>query len=259
MDAYLLGQITLGELEGVTKEQQYEIAKLGHAELVGGKLDEAKTIFDGLLALDPFDAYFLSALGSIAHQKGDFEEAEARYSRALEINPFSPFALAHRGEVRISTGAFEAGVDDLLRALEEDPEGADPAVRRAKATITILVEQLRDAGIEASELEDRAAAVKTNPKVAKVPIDKPKVPQLDADQLRRFAEESEMVVVRRNKEGGGPQTAVVRGAPEDEPSESSEPPERSGKTATVPTQKAQPKRPPGKRPPRKRSKKPPKS
>src|SRR5262245_58419717 len=63
---FLMGQMTLGDLEGITKQHQYQIAQIGFYYLTNGKLDEAKKVFEGLLALDPFDAYFYMSLASIA-------------------------------------------------------------------------------------------------------------------------------------------------------------------------------------------------
>jgi Flp pilus assembly protein TadD len=177
------------------------MAKVGYAALLAGKLETAKTVFEGLLALDPFDVYFLSALGSVAQQNGNLEEAERRYSRALEINPFSPFALSHRGEVRLMQGRVEDGVDDLLRAIEEDPAGRDPGVQRARATLTILIQQLDDLGLRAPGLKTQAkvdAHAKTEVSVPTGGM-KPKLPKLDADALEKFAKESEGFLVRRKK------------------------------------------------------------
>lgn len=198
-----MGQITLGDLEGISKAQQYEMAKVGYAALVGGKLDTAKTVFEGLLALDPFDVYFLSALGSVAQQRNELEEAERRYSRALEINPYSPFALAHRGEVRLMQGKLEAAVDDLLRAIEEDPAGRDPGVQRARATLTILVQQIDDLGLTTPTLERQAGVASDAKTEVSVPSagagPKPQIPTLDPEALKKFAAESEGFLVRRKK------------------------------------------------------------
>ena len=64
--AFIQGQITLGDLEGIDKEAQYQMAEKGYQLIEEGKLKDGKIVFEGLLALDPFDAYFLTALGSIA-------------------------------------------------------------------------------------------------------------------------------------------------------------------------------------------------
>lgn len=132
LEAFLAGQITLGDLEGIPKDAQHEMAKTGFRFFTEGRLEQARKVFTGLLALDPFDAYFLTVLGAIAQQEGNLEEAELRFSRALEINPFSPSALAGRGEVRLAQGRLLDAAADLTKAIAEDPEGKDPATQRAR-------------------------------------------------------------------------------------------------------------------------------
>ncbi len=154
VEAFVAGYITLGDLEGITKPEQYEMAQVGHAHLVAGRLDKAETIFSGLMALDPFDPYFHLALGSIAQQQGKLEDAETSYTRALKYNPFSASTLANRGEVRVQLGKLEAGAEDLIKAAELDPAGKEQATVRARATLLVLKEQL--AKLESEELKLRA-------------------------------------------------------------------------------------------------------
>lgn len=156
IQAFVTGNITLGDLEGITKEEQYQVAQLGFTCLTTGKLDEAARIFEGLLALDPFDAYFNLALGSVAHQRGDLETAEVKYTRSLEINPYSASAYAHRGEIRIQTGRLGEGTEDLVKALDLDPRAEEPATHRARSTLSLLQEKL--GSLDPAELEERAAA-----------------------------------------------------------------------------------------------------
>ena len=154
MQAFLAGRITLGDLEGITKQEQYQMAEIGHSYLGQGKLPEAKVVFEGLLALDPYDAYFNMALASIAQQVHRNEDARRLYDRALEINPYSPTAYANRGELQVMQGQLQGGVEDLVRALELDPRMKEPATERARATLMVLREQL--AGLDQDELKRRA-------------------------------------------------------------------------------------------------------
>jgi tetratricopeptide (TPR) repeat protein len=144
---FLSGEITLGELEGISKDAQYEMAETGHRLLTQGKLDDAKKVFEGLAVLDPHDAYFHLALGAVAQKSSDLEAADRHYSRALELNPYSCHALANRGEVRMMSGRLVEGAKDLLRALDEDPECREDATQRARATMAVVLEQLNEAGI----------------------------------------------------------------------------------------------------------------
>lgn len=162
MEAFQEGRITLGDLEGITKQEQYQMAEIGHGYMNQRKLDEAKVVFEGLLALDPFDAFFNMALGSVAQQQNRPEDADSLYSRALEINPYSPTSWANRGEVRVMQGDLQKGVEDLLKAVELDPRNAEPATERARATLMVLREQL--SGLDTAALKKRAEEA-TKPKI----------------------------------------------------------------------------------------------
>ena len=141
--AFIQGQITLGDLEGIDKEAQYQMAEKGYQLIEEGKLDDGKIVFEGLLALDPFDAYFLTALGSIAQRTEQFDEADHFYSRALEINPFSIAAWAHRGETRIHKGLLLEAAEDLTKAIDLDPKGEDPIALRARMVAQTVADKLR--------------------------------------------------------------------------------------------------------------------
>ena len=143
MAAFIEGQITLGDLEGIPKGAQYEMAEKGYQLLEEGKLKDAKIVFQGLLALDPYDAYFLTALGAIAQRTEDYDEAEAFYTRALEINPFSVPALAHRGEIRVHKGQLVEAATDLAKAIDLDPKGEDPIAQRARMVAQTVADKLK--------------------------------------------------------------------------------------------------------------------
>ncbi len=161
---FLLGHITLGELQEVGKEEQYKIAEVGYRFLTEGKLDNAKKIFEGLLALDPRDAYFNTVLASIAQQKGELDEADRLYTRALTINPFSAVAYANRGEVRLMRGNLLDAAKDLKRALEEDPQAREKATQRARGLVKVVLTQ-----IEATKQERSSEAVVPEGKPATLP------------------------------------------------------------------------------------------
>jgi tetratricopeptide (TPR) repeat protein len=142
VEGFLRGHLTLGELAGVSKESQYQMAKVGHDFMREGKFDAAQKVFAGLQALDPFDAYFHMCLAAIAEELKEPEKADQLYTRSLEINPFSPVALANRGALRLEAGRFEEAVRDLAAAVREDPEGKEPSTRRARVLLQMLKQTL---------------------------------------------------------------------------------------------------------------------
>lgn len=160
---FMEGHLTLGELMGISKDDQYTIAKTGYGFLNEGKHAQAKTVFEGLLALDPYDAYFNTVLGSIAQQSGALDEADRRYSRSLEINPYWSVPLAHRGEVRLSQGKVMEAISDFVDAVKNDPKAEDPATQRARALLGTIQSQLEASARDPERAlrEARAAEAET--------------------------------------------------------------------------------------------------
>ena len=59
------GELTLKEIKGYTDDELYAIAHQGYFFLMQGKNAEARTIFEGLVAIDPRNDYYYRALGVI--------------------------------------------------------------------------------------------------------------------------------------------------------------------------------------------------
>ena len=64
------GQSTLAEFVGLRREQLYEIAGVAYGLMNSGKLEEALTIYRGLVAADPFDSVFRCHLGAVELRRG---------------------------------------------------------------------------------------------------------------------------------------------------------------------------------------------
>ena len=145
---FATGEITLAELQGISKDEQYEIAKMGYSMFETGKLDEALAVFEALATLDPYDAYFQLLLGSIHDRDNKTEAALAHYERSLQLNPKLASAYANRGELLLKQGKLVEAVDDLEKALQCDPKEKEPATQRAKATLQLLHTQLSEQGVK---------------------------------------------------------------------------------------------------------------
>jgi len=151
LEQFILGKITLGELEDFPKKAQYELAEIGYRFIQNGDAERAGKIFRGLTALDPYDAYFHTALGVISSLREDFASAAGHYSRALEIYPRSPVALANRGEARLRLGELAEAAEDLVQAVQCDPELKFASTRRAKALAQVVRTQLEQAALPKSK------------------------------------------------------------------------------------------------------------
>lgn len=129
------GQATIAQAAGITREQLYAIAEKAYQLFSQGKLDEAKQIYEGLVAADPFDSVFHCHLGAVLWRSGDTERAFEEYDAAVRYNLANVDALAGRGELLIAKGEIEKGVEDLSLALKHDPECTRASTQRARSLL----------------------------------------------------------------------------------------------------------------------------
>jgi Tfp pilus assembly protein PilF len=141
----MVGQITLGDFAGISKKAQHQMAQVGYTYLNQGKTEPAKQVFEGLVALDPYDAYFHMALASVHQRAGALKDAEESYTRSLEFNKHSPAAYANRGEVRLFLGKIAEAAQDLAKAIELDPQAKQDSTKRAHALAEAVRQQLAKA------------------------------------------------------------------------------------------------------------------
>lgn len=112
------GKGTLKDVRGYTDEELYSIARTGYFFFYQGRIDEARTLFQGLYAVNPVDPYFAKALGVVEMAAGNAQGALAAYDVAIKIAPNDPHAYVGRAEVKIAMGQKSGAVDDLRRAAQ---------------------------------------------------------------------------------------------------------------------------------------------
>jgi tetratricopeptide (TPR) repeat protein len=132
------GQITIAEAMGVSRRQLYAIAKRGYELLNSGRLEEARQIYAGLIAADPFDSVFHCHLGAVLWRMGEIERAFAEFNASIRLNIANVDALSARGELYLLKGEVKKGVEDLRKALENDLQGTHPSSLRARALLFAL-------------------------------------------------------------------------------------------------------------------------
>lgn len=122
------GKGTLKEVRGYTDEELYSIARTGYYFYYQGKVNEARTVFQGLYAINPLDAYFAKALGVVEMAAGNPAGAVAAYDVALKIAPQDATAYLGRAEVKLLQGNKAHAIEDLRRAQQYSvPESAENA------------------------------------------------------------------------------------------------------------------------------------
>jgi len=89
-----------------------------------GKLEDALTALDRVVALTPDNLAALTHRADIRLELGLLAEAEADYRRLLESNPAYSAAQLGLGRIEFERGAFEAAVERFQAALAGQPAGS---------------------------------------------------------------------------------------------------------------------------------------
>ena len=134
------GQITLAEFAGLKRETLYAIAEVGYQMLNTGRFEQAREIYRGLVAADPFDSVFHCHLAATHHRLGDLDAALEEYTASLRFNIANADALVGRGEIYLYQRKVAEAITDLRAAVEADPEGKKPSTVRARAVLLALKE-----------------------------------------------------------------------------------------------------------------------
>lgn len=134
------GKSTLKEVRGYTDEELYSIARTGYFFFFQGKVKEARTVFQGLYAINPMDAYFANALGVVEMAAGNPAGAVAAYDVALKLSPRDATAYLGRGEVKLLQGQRAQAIEDLKRA-QHFSEPDSPENIKVSAMLKALVKK----------------------------------------------------------------------------------------------------------------------
>ncbi|HEX8441210.1 SycD/LcrH family type III secretion system chaperone [Archangium sp.] len=118
MQRWADGKATLRDVRGYTDEELYAIAKTAYYFFYQGRVNEARTLFQGLYAVNPADAYFAKALGVVEMAAGNPQGALAAYDVALKLAANDAGAYVGRAEVKLAMGQKSQAVEDLRRATQ---------------------------------------------------------------------------------------------------------------------------------------------
>ena len=159
LEQFAKGDMSFRQLHAVSTPDMMEMARIGHAMIEAGRLDDALVIFDGLHVLEPREPYFLTALGVIYFRKGDMEAAARFLDSAIDHNPKYPAALVTRAEAFFYVGKWNEGIADLKTVINADPKNKDPMTVRARqlaATFGKAFEEALKKGKGAKKKGDKA-------------------------------------------------------------------------------------------------------
>lgn len=139
------GELSIGELLGLSPETQYEMAKVAYRLFQTGQLEQALNVYEGLTALSPRDSTFHCHLGATLYALDRLDHAFTAYDQALNLDSNNIDALVGRGELHLRNGRSAQGLADLKKAVELDREKAHQSTFRARSTVIALEQQVKTA------------------------------------------------------------------------------------------------------------------
>ncbi len=89
---------------------------------MGIELDEAQSLIEKALRIEPDNGYITDSLGWVYYQKGEFEKAIELLTRALQLSPNDPILLEHLGDAYKKNGNLEKALETYRQSLEFAPE-----------------------------------------------------------------------------------------------------------------------------------------
>ena len=132
------GRRTLTDETVDPAEQAFaDLTRLGHEAFEAGRADEARVVFESLVALGRRDPFAHTMLGTIL--LGRAARSTRRWSSSRPrstIDPDDLAALVYRGEIRLSRRKMARAIEDLERAVKLGA-GSDPFVARARKLLTL--------------------------------------------------------------------------------------------------------------------------
>jgi tetratricopeptide (TPR) repeat protein len=142
MGAFVDGDMTWAQVQGIPQQMLVEIAERGYLKFKSGRFKEAEDLFKGLVLMDHRTAYYHTALGAIYQKQSNFFDALAEYTVALELDAQDITAYVNRGEVYYLMGLDEQPLKDLEEAIKLDPNKKDPWANRARVLKKQILEEM---------------------------------------------------------------------------------------------------------------------
>lgn len=139
LDKWSRGEANLRDIYGYTEDELYGIAGQGYILMMEGKLEPAKAIFEGLVALDPKNDYYYRALGVLYHRLGDGERAMKQFGYAIKVAPNDLISYVNRAEIAVQQKNFTAAEEDLRQVILLGSREPDhPMVQKAGALLKMM-------------------------------------------------------------------------------------------------------------------------
>ena len=128
---------------GISDGEFLEMGEVGAIYYRQGNLEKARTIFEGLVELNPLSADAHAALGALLTRTEEYDEALQFLNKAIALDREQIAPYVNRAEIYIRRQRAEEALADLTKAIDLDSNESDPAANRARAMVLGIHESLK--------------------------------------------------------------------------------------------------------------------
>lgn len=132
------GKVSLKQILGLSENELFAIASQGYFLFLQGKTEDARVFFEGLVALDPRNAYYYRALGTIYWRLKEPQKAIKQFTYALRVAPTDTSTYINRAEIYVATEQFALARSDLTAALQNARTSEEALVQKAQAIMKMI-------------------------------------------------------------------------------------------------------------------------
>jgi predicted Zn-dependent protease len=132
------GRVSLKQIVGLSDEELYAVAAQGYNMFLQGKTEQARVIFEGLVAVEPRNPYYYRALGAIYWRLKDGQKALKQFTYAIRVSPRDVASYINRAEIYVAQRSFKMAHDDLQQALRHAGPNDGALSRKARAMLRMI-------------------------------------------------------------------------------------------------------------------------
>lgn len=138
VDQWSQGRVSLKQIVGLSEEELYAIASQGYYLFLQGKSEPARVLFEGLVAIDPRNAYYYRALGAIYWRLKEPQKAVRQFTYAIRVAPNEVSSYVNRAEVYVALHQFQLAQNDLHHAMRHATAKDAALVSKARAMLRMI-------------------------------------------------------------------------------------------------------------------------
>ncbi|MBI2372661.1 MAG: tetratricopeptide repeat protein [Deltaproteobacteria bacterium] len=128
----------LSDFVSATPEQLAALRMVAYSMLENGRYEEARGIFESVVAVDPEDPYAMAGVGAAEMARRRPDVALEWYERALGHDPSHLPSLLGKAEAELTKGQVDQALGTFKKLFEVSEGSNDPIVSRARGIVQAI-------------------------------------------------------------------------------------------------------------------------